>query len=41
MSALARLEKLPDWPARMTSDVAAIYMGISESTSGRASARSA
>ncbi len=29
---LARLEKLPDWPARMTADVAAIYMGISKST---------
>lgn len=32
MSALARLDKLPDWPARMTADVAAIYMGISKST---------
>ena len=32
MSALARLEKLPDWPARMTADVAATYMGISKST---------
>ena len=29
---LARLERLPDWPARMTADVAAIYMGISKST---------
>lgn len=26
------LAKLPHWPARMTSDVAAIYMGISESS---------
>lgn len=29
---LARLEQLPDWPARMTADVAASYMGISKST---------
>jgi hypothetical protein len=27
---LAHLEKLPDWPARMTADVAALYMGISK-----------
>ncbi len=32
MSALARLEGMPDWPARMTADVASIYMGISKST---------
>jgi hypothetical protein len=32
MSALARLEKMPDWPARMTADVASVYMGISKST---------
>jgi hypothetical protein len=32
VSALARLEKLPDWPARMTADVAAIYMGIAKTT---------
>ena len=29
---IAILERLPDWPARMTADVAAIYMGISKST---------
>jgi hypothetical protein len=29
---LAHLEKLPDWPARMTADVAAFYMGISQTT---------
>lgn len=29
---LARLEQLPDWPARMTADVAAIYMGVSKTT---------
>lgn len=32
MTALARLEALPDWPARMTAPVAAAYMGISEGT---------
>lgn len=32
MNALARLEKLPDWPARMTAPVAAAYMGVSEGT---------
>lgn len=32
MSALARLEGMPDWPARMTADVASIYMGVSKST---------
>jgi hypothetical protein len=32
MSALARLAHMPDWPARMTADVAAAYMGISKST---------
>lgn len=32
MTALARLEKLPDWPARMTAPIAAAYMGISHST---------
>ena len=31
-SALARLEGLPDWPARMTAPVAAAYMGVSEGT---------
>lgn len=30
MNALTRLEKLPDWPARMTAPVAAAYMGVSE-----------
>lgn len=30
MSALERLERLPDWPARMTAPVAAAYMGVSE-----------
>jgi hypothetical protein len=29
---LSVLEKLPDWPARMTADVACAYMGISKST---------
>lgn len=29
---LAVLQQLPDWPARMTADVAAIYMGVSKST---------
>lgn len=29
---LDRLEKLPDWPARMTAPVAAAYMGVSQST---------
>jgi len=29
VTALARLEKLPDWPARMTAPVAAAYMGDS------------
>ena len=29
---LARLEKLPDWPARMTAEIAAAYMGIGKST---------
>jgi len=29
---LARLEKLPDWPARMTAEIAAAYMGISKTT---------
>ena len=32
MTALSRIEKLPDWPARMTAPVAAAYMGISEGT---------
>lgn len=32
MSALDRLEKLPDWPARMTAPVAAAYMGCSTNT---------
>lgn len=32
MSALERLERLPDWPARMTAPVAAAYMGVSQST---------
>lgn len=29
---MTRLEKLPDWPARMTAPVAAAYMGVSETT---------
>lgn len=32
MSALDRLEKLPDWPARMTAPVAAAYMDCSLAT---------
>lgn len=32
MSALERLERLPDWPARMTAPVAAAYMGVSQAT---------
>lgn len=32
MSALARLDQLPDWPARMTAPVAAAYMGVSANT---------
>lgn len=29
---LARLADLPDWPARMGADVAALYMGVSKTT---------
>lgn len=29
---LARLQKLPDWPARMTAEIAAAYMGIAKTT---------
>lgn len=29
---LAHLERLPAWPARMTADVAAVYMGVSKTT---------
>jgi hypothetical protein len=32
MSALDRLSLMPSWPARMTAPVAALYMGISETT---------
>lgn len=32
MTALDRLERLPDWPARMTAPIAAAYMGVSQST---------
>lgn len=32
MGALEKIERLPDWPARMTAPVAAAYMGISQST---------
>ncbi|MFD1951902.1 hypothetical protein ACFSGX_14100 [Sphingomonas arantia] len=32
MTALARLQAMPDWPARMTAEVAAMYMGVSIST---------
>lgn len=32
MSALSKIEGLPDWPARMTAPVAAAYMGISEAS---------
>jgi hypothetical protein len=32
MSAVQRLALMPTWPARMTADVAALYMGISKST---------
>jgi len=30
MNALTRLEMCPDWPARMTAPVAALFMGVSE-----------
>lgn len=26
------LQRLPDWPARMTADIAAVYMSVSENT---------
>ncbi|WP_298091592.1 hypothetical protein [uncultured Sphingomonas sp.] len=26
------LQRLPDWPARMTADIAAVYMSVSKST---------
>lgn len=29
---VARLADLPDWPARMGADVAALYMGVSKTT---------
>ncbi|WP_447724558.1 hypothetical protein [Sphingomonas koreensis] len=29
---MERLDKLPDWPARMTAPVAAAYMGVSPNT---------
>lgn len=29
---LDRLDRMPDWPARMTAPVAALYMGVSQST---------
>jgi hypothetical protein len=29
---LAVLERLPDWPARMPAEIAAAYMGISQTT---------
>ena len=29
---VAKLDLLPDWPARMTADVAALYMGVSRTT---------
>lgn len=29
---LARLADLPDWPARMGADVAALYMGVCKTT---------
>jgi len=32
MSAVARLSEMPDWPARMTASVAALYMGVSQTT---------
>ncbi|MDF2493267.1 hypothetical protein [Sphingomonas sp.] len=32
MTALDRIERLPDWPARMTAPVAAAYMGIGHAT---------
>lgn len=32
MTALSRLADMPDWPARMTADVAALYMGLSKSS---------
>ena len=32
MTAVERLKELPDWPARMTAPVAALYMGVSQST---------
>lgn len=32
MSAVERLTRCPDWPARMTADIACLYMGVSKST---------
>lgn len=32
MGALEKIEKLPDWPARMTAPVAAAYLCVSQST---------
>lgn len=32
MGALQRIEHLPDWPARMTADVACAYMCVSKTT---------
>ena len=29
---LARLERLPDWPARITAEIGAAYMGTSKTT---------
>jgi hypothetical protein len=29
---VSRLSNLPDWPARMGADVAALYMGVSKTT---------
>lgn len=32
MSALERIHQMPDWPARMTADVACAYMCVSKTT---------
>jgi hypothetical protein len=33
MNAISRLQQMPDWPARMTAPIAALYMGgMGEST---------
>ena len=29
---LEKLDRMPDWPARMTADIAAMFMGVSKNT---------